>query len=167
MRILTSCVIETADLEWEFPADPESTRSARRRVVEALGDLELEAAAESAALVVSELTANALLHARSHFVVRLVVPSLADKRSVVRIEVDDGSSRLPSVHNFTVTSTSGRGLRLVASISAAWGVELADGRPGKTVWAELPLDADALMPPPFSFPGVGPEGFNLDEVDAL
>lgn len=159
-------MVQTADLEWEFPPDPESTRSARRRVIEALDNLELDGASDSAALVVSELTANALLHARSEFVVRLVVRPPVEGRSALRIEVADRSSRLPSVHNFTIASTSGRGLRLVDSISAAWGVELADGRSGKTVWAEIELDADSLSAAPFSFAGLGPEGFNFDEVDA-
>lgn len=71
-------------------------------------------------------------------------------------EVGDGSSLLPTVHHFTVASTSGRGLHLVESLSAAWGVELAEGRSGKTVWAELEIDADNL-----------PTSFNLDDVDPL
>lgn len=146
----------TADLEWRFPADPASTRSARHLVLEALGDLQLDAASDSAALVVSELTSNALLHARSDFVVRLVVRPPEDGRTVVRIEVGDGSSRLPTVHNFTIASTSGRGLHLVESLSAAWGVELAEGLSGKTVWAELDLDAEML-----------PTSLNFDDVDPL
>lgn len=146
----------TADLEWRFPADPASTRSARHRVVEALGDLHLDRASDSAALVVSELTSNALLHARSEFVVRLVVRPPQEGRPVLRIEVGDGSSDLPTVHNFTIASTSGRGLHLVESLSAAWGVEVVEGRVGKTVWAELDLDADLL-----------PTSFNFDDVDPL
>ncbi|MDP9441274.1 MAG: hypothetical protein M3P34_03645 [Actinomycetota bacterium] len=57
----------------------------------------------------SELRSNALLHARSDFVVRLLVRPPEDGRSLVRIEVHDRSSRVPTVHNFTVASTSGSG----------------------------------------------------------
>lgn len=155
------------DLEWRFPPEAESASSARRHVLEALEGLELDGASDSAAIVVSELAANVLLHARSDFVVRLIVAQPEDGPPVVRIEVDDRSSHVPTIHNFTVFSTSGRGLRLVDSVSAAWGVQLAAERSGKTVWAELELDADNRAPAPLTFSGLSPDGFDFDGVEPL
>lgn len=160
-------VIRSTDLEWRFPPEAESASSARRRVLEALEDLDLDGASDSAALVVSELAANVLLHARSDFVVRLIVAQPEDGRPVLRIEVDDRSTHVPTIHNFTLVSTSGRGLRLVNSLSAAWGVELAAERSGKTVWAELEVDADSRAPAPFTSSRLSPDGFDFDGVEPL
>ena len=79
-------------------------------------------------LVVSELVTNAIRHAGGHGALRLVV-GLDD----VRIEVDDHQTRLRP-GSTDVNSKGGRGLALVAAMSARWGVVT---RPdGKTVWAE-------------------------------
>ena len=93
-------------------------------------------AAWTGALLVSELAANCALHARTDFSVRV---SRADDGRI-RIEVADGSLRIPQQRSYGTESTTGRGLRLVDELGADWGVET---RPdGKTVWVELPTEAD-------------------------
>ncbi|HVM06273.1 MAG TPA: ATP-binding protein [Acidimicrobiales bacterium] len=125
---------------WTFDPEPSSTRAARRLVTDALEAAALDGAVTSAALVVSELATNAVLHARTPFEVRLRVGAGA-----VRIEVRDGSTRRPTVRNFSDAASSGRGLQVVQQLSEEWGVEAdADGS-GKTVWALVAVD-DPVLP---------------------
>ena len=140
----------TAAEAWSFQPDPASTREARRRVSDALEAAALEAAIASAALVVSELATNAVLHARTSFEVRLRVG--ADS---IRIEVHDGSPRHPVPRNFSRSSTSGRGLKVIEELCAEWGVDADAGGTGKTVWAVVPIAEDG-----------GSAGFDLSSVDA-
>lgn len=114
-----------------FAATSEAARAARRFVVDELrtrgyGD-ELVA---DAALVITELAANVLVHAHSAFTV-----SVSSKPDGVCISVYDGSCRLPSARGKILTAQSGRGLGLVAGLSAGWGAEPTSD--GKVVWAEL------------------------------
>ncbi len=79
-------------------------------------------------LVVSELVTNAIRHAGGHGALRLVVGL-----DNVRIEVDDHQTRLRP-RSTDVNLRGGRGLALVAAVSARWGV--VTRHDGKTVWAE-------------------------------
>ncbi|MCU4183361.1 ATP-binding protein [Acidiferrimicrobium sp. IK] len=113
--------------------------------------------AGDAALVVSELVTNAVLHART--AVDLAV-GVTD--ATVRIEVTDASDMpvfippplpilvpedeifdepvVPDLDDLIdALATTGRGMELVASISTRWGVT-AHAEGGKTVWAEVGID---------------------------
>lgn len=117
--------------EVTLPGSTSSVPAARRfveSIVTAWGHPDL---GWSAALVVSELAANAALHARTPFTV--TVDSRED--GTVRVEVSDGSRRLPQQRTYGDQATTGRGLRLVEDIAASWGVIDRDG--GKTVWVVL------------------------------
>ena len=108
--------------------------AARRYVAEALaacGASHLEASAE---LGVSELVTNAVLHGRTPLTVTVVTI----RGGRVRIEVTDGSPLPPQQRRLSVLATTGRGLRLVASVSSDWGVRSVPGEwgGGKTVWFE-------------------------------
>lgn len=112
-----------------------------RRTLRALGAAELE---ESAELGVSELVTNAVLHARTAFTVAIrQMPS-----GRLRIEVTDRSPAAPRQQHFRLMSTTGRGLRLIESVSTAWGVEplAPEIGPGKVVWFEPreTMSADAV-----------------------
>lgn len=125
----------TAAAAWTFPPEPASSREARRRVSAALEAVAVEAATASAALVVTELATNAVLHARTPFEVRLRFGS-----DTVRIEVHDGDGRPPVRRHFSDSATSGRGLRVVDELCEEWGVDTdPDGR-GKTVWAVVSIE---------------------------
>jgi hypothetical protein len=105
--------------------------------------------ADDVALVVTELAANAVRHARSGFTVILSSrpdrpprpgrPSRASRSDVVRISVRDASPLPPSA-----ASQSGsalpvaplHGLGAVNAMASHWGVESL-GSSGKTVWVEL------------------------------
>jgi hypothetical protein len=98
----------------------------------------LDVTAWSVAQVVSELATNCTLHARSDFVLRLAVEGES-----VRVEAADGVPGGLQARQYSSTATTGRGLRIVESLSSAWGV--ATAADGKTVWALLPLE-DPLPP---------------------
>jgi anti-sigma regulatory factor (Ser/Thr protein kinase) len=88
-------------------------------------------ALDGAALLVTELVTNAVLHARTP-----VTVDIQFHDDVVRIEVGDESDRLPVAHRGPPDAMGGRGLAMVASHSRAWGVTpLPAG--GKRVWFEL------------------------------
>ncbi len=88
--------------------------------------------AEVAELVVSELAANAVVHARSPFTVLL-----SDDGATLRIEVRDRSPRHPTIPDTGVGATHGRGMLLVDRLARAWGWRDEAGG-GKSVWVELP-----------------------------
>lgn len=86
-----------------------------------------------AELVVCELATNAVVHARSPF--RVSVVPLPGEPPAVRIAVEDTSAATPRVVLRGDGDPGGRGVRVVAALSRAWGTRATGG--GKTVWAEL------------------------------
>lgn len=122
------------DAEVTLPASASSVPTARHFVESILSAWGRQDLAWHATLVISELAANAALHASgAAFCIR--VSADADG---VRLEVDDRSMRLPQRRSYSSEATTGRGLRLVAELSQAWGV--IPSADGKTVWALLCLD---------------------------
>jgi anti-sigma regulatory factor (Ser/Thr protein kinase) len=89
-----------------------------------------DAAAEDTLLVVHELVANVVDHARTPF--RLVVRVTG---SAVKIRVRDRSTRAPQLRPGDTRAFRGRGLQLIAALSRRWGFEEEDD--GKTVWADI------------------------------
>lgn len=85
---------------------------------------------DDAALVVTELAANAIKHARSGFTV-----SLDRVEDGIRITVGDADPAPPARRSPDVRATSGRGLLLIDAVAASWGSTPADG--GKLVWARI------------------------------
>ncbi len=112
-------------------------RSFVRTRLEAVG---LPDCADDAGLLVSELAANAVLHARTPFAVHLR-PTL---EGGVRVEVEDGSPLPPVLTPASTRAISGRGLDLVASMAARWGSHPSAGG-GKVVWFEV--EAGSAVPP--------------------
>jgi len=86
---------------------------------------------EDAVLIVSELTTNAVVHAKSAPTV-----SVSARNGAVCISVrDTDPTVLPVVEHPPPSSPHGRGLAVVAELASAWGSETDDD--GKVVWAEL------------------------------
>ncbi|MET0524570.1 MAG: response regulator [Nocardioides sp.] len=128
-----SAPLEQTDAVLDLPQDLASVRAARRFVRKVLSEWDLQPLMDDAQLVVSELAANAITHAGSDYRVRLS----SSERSL-RIEVRDGGRGTPEPQPKSMTNEHGRGLLMVASIAASWGIERSDGR-RKLVWAELTL----------------------------
>jgi anti-sigma regulatory factor (Ser/Thr protein kinase) len=119
-RTLTPAVSRT------FEATPLDVGAARRFVVGLLGD---RPDADAVALCVSELATNAVVHARSEFVVSV---SLTEEG--VYVEVFDRSPAPPRPNLLVSIGSGGRGLMFVDTLSIAWGSERTPT--GKVVWFE-------------------------------
>jgi anti-sigma regulatory factor (Ser/Thr protein kinase) len=116
-----------------LPRTAESARDARRLVSSALGCWGLDEIEDVAWLVVSELVANAVTHARRESI-RVTVGR--QDLLLVRLAVTDLSRVLPQARQATGQDESGRGLAMVAAVTGGrWGAERRTW--GKTVWAEL------------------------------
>ncbi|MFH8486380.1 ATP-binding protein [Streptomyces longisporoflavus] len=92
---------------------------------------------DAAALVVSELVTNAIVHTASH----RIVCELCTRPGTLRIAVrDDGYGSgvpRPAQEGPDADDEHGRGLLLVEAVSNAWGVRDEGPGAGLTVWAEL------------------------------
>lgn len=119
-----------------FERVPESAARARRLVLQALDAWCLPQLADAATLVLSELVSNAVRHAQGDGM-RVNVTRLSERR--VRVSVLDRDSTRPRVQAQDPTEVRGRGLFIVDSEAARWGVNLLPG--GKRVWADLEAGA--------------------------
>jgi anti-sigma regulatory factor (Ser/Thr protein kinase) len=115
-----------------LPPTPVSVRAARGSVTSVLEQWQLADVADTAALLVSELATNVLLHAHTDFEVRT---ERRDGR--VRVTVVDASPRRPSRRRYGLDAGTGRGLGLVATLSSSWGVDDVEAPWCKAVWFEL------------------------------
>lgn len=115
-----------------FEPRPESVRDARRFVFRTLADT--GTVADDAALLVSELATNAVIHAGSAYTV-----TVRRDGHVVRVEVADASPASARRCHYSPTSGTGRGLGMVEDLASGWGVEELGSGDGKVVWFELPL----------------------------
>jgi anti-sigma regulatory factor (Ser/Thr protein kinase) len=110
-----------------YPAQIDAPRAARHLVVNEMRRWGFGAELlDDAALVVTELAANAVVHARSAFSV-----VLQTEREVLRISVEDS---LP-IDRERLVVRSGRGIGLVARLAQRWGMHVSGD--GKVIWAEL------------------------------
>ena len=107
-----------------------SLRDARHFVREVLAGWLFVELADDVVLVAHELAANASVHARSAFVIRM---RRRDGR--LRVEVDDASVEPPRAGPASSSSPGGRGLVLVEALAESWGWDLRQG--GKSVWVEI------------------------------
>jgi anti-sigma regulatory factor (Ser/Thr protein kinase) len=121
------------DEEVTLPEGPEGASVARRAMRRAadlwLLDRELT---ETALLLVSEVTTNAIRHGAPP--VRL---SLRLTREKLRVEVTDGSPALPLLGDPGPDAVGGRGLQIVQQLAAKWGAKPSGRLVGKTVWFDL------------------------------
>jgi anti-sigma regulatory factor (Ser/Thr protein kinase) len=116
--------------ELVLPPNTASVPTARRFVTALLRSWEAAELVDDAALLVTELAANAVRHAASAF--RVAVRRAG---SVVRISVTDAAPDEPRPRSPGPAEPSGRGLAAVAAIATRWGWDV---RPdGKEVWVEL------------------------------
>ena len=104
--------------------------AARRLVRSHLQDHGMAALVDNAELIVSELVGNVVLHVGG--TVEVAVEVASDE---VMLSVTDGSPLSPHLRVFSRTSSTGRGMRLVHSLSAEHGVR-SSGE-GKTIWVRL------------------------------
>jgi len=113
-----------------FLVAPTAPHEARAFVRDALDRWNEHSAEGEEEIIASELATNAVRHARSPFRVRV-----SRTPAGVRIAVSDASNDPPQHIVRDDCEFGGRGVRLVAALSTAWGT--TDEAGGKTVWAEV------------------------------
>jgi anti-sigma regulatory factor (Ser/Thr protein kinase) len=106
-------------------ATPDSVPMARRFVADRVRRCPV-GVASNCLLLASELATNCVLHARTDYVVRVVVDD-----DHVRVEVADSEPDMPR------REAPGNGLRMVESLATAWGIDPCAEGQGKVVWFEL------------------------------
>ena len=131
------------DVAWShetvLAAEPGSAAKARAFVLQHLVDHRLLYLVDDVRLVVSELAANAVEHARTAFTV-----TLEGHVQSVLLTVRDGSPTplRPGDGTLPWSATGGRGLLVVNMISESWGVTGWEGE-AKSVWASFGMRARA------------------------
>ncbi|HEY0134205.1 MAG TPA: ATP-binding protein [Nannocystis sp.] len=122
-------MISTQHVAARFPPEPVSARAARRFLRDFLkrcGRIDL---ADDAELALSEVVTNAVLHAHTPIDVALSL----DRDGALRAEVFDRNPSLPAQRHYAEQATTGRGMQLIAALTAECGVEAGDPD-GKVVW---------------------------------
>ena len=111
----------------EFPNRPEAAYGARMLIRTVLAVWDCDDPEEVAALLTSEIVANAVRHAATTCRVRLNLEG-----DLLKVEVTDGSPALPLLRRPRPNDAGGRGLWLVESLARQWGAEPTPT--GKAVW---------------------------------
>ncbi|MEV6162738.1 ATP-binding protein [Streptomyces sp. NPDC052052] len=124
----------------ELQALPSRIGQVRRIVSAQLRYWRLDPLIDHAALGVTELLTNVHRHAQPDKSCTVEIELLLERLTV---SVHDHDPRLPTVREAGASSTSGRGLALIAAVSESWGAR-PRGEAGKVVWFTLPA------PPPFT-----------------
>jgi anti-sigma regulatory factor (Ser/Thr protein kinase) len=116
--------------ERSFPLELDSVRAARHFVTGLFNEGPDDALASDAAIVATELAANAVLHARSAFTV-----TVSRSAAAVRIAVRDGDPLVHGNGRVPFDVRLGHGLSVVSQLASGWAVERLPA--GKVVWADL------------------------------
>jgi anti-sigma regulatory factor (Ser/Thr protein kinase) len=131
-RLRSAGCVGQVHCELVLPVDasaPGMARAFLRRVAEQWGDD--DELAQDAAMVITELVANAVDHARTESTL-----SLGVTQDGLRVAVrDTRPDPVPRPAPIDPTAPRGRGLQMVDALTTAWGVTMHAG--GKTVWAVL------------------------------
>jgi anti-sigma regulatory factor (Ser/Thr protein kinase) len=124
-----------------IPGRPEQVSLARAFVAQTFGSRQVNADADTATLLTSEIVTNAIQHTRSGAdggTVTIVVIGVA--HGVLVEIIDDGSAGAPIVKG-DLYAAEGHGLFLVQQLATEWGY-LKD-QAGTTVWFHLPTASEA------------------------
>ena len=113
-----------------LPALSVSVAAARRTVTALCSPAGMESVCDVAALLTSEVVTNAVVHGDGTVQIRAHA-----RGGRLRVEVQDEGAGQPSVRHAGPEDEGGRGVKLLAALADAWGVEPVVG--GKYVWFEL------------------------------
>jgi anti-sigma regulatory factor (Ser/Thr protein kinase) len=115
-------------------AGPAAAAEARGQVRAAIRAWEVPVDPDIAVLLASELVTNAI----GHEVGKTIVLAITCPFGQLRVDVHDTSRTLPVLVDAPVDAEAGRGLMLVASLSATWGVYRTPA--GKAVYFTLAFE---------------------------
>jgi anti-sigma regulatory factor (Ser/Thr protein kinase) len=121
-----------ASASLRLPPDPRSAKQARQFIADFCTAASLpEDFCFTAALMVSELVTNAVIHGRTSATIEVHRPP-----GTLRVAVRDDNPELPPLGDRpSLAAESGRGLMIVSALANRWGVEGVNG--GKAIWFEL------------------------------
>jgi anti-sigma regulatory factor (Ser/Thr protein kinase) len=114
---------------WEFPPQAMSVTTARVEAAALLADLEIDHTYE-AQVIIDELAANAVVHAKTEFEL-----TIERWQNGLRIIVRDLSRLKPYIQYPDALAESGRGLFMLADVADDWGYHPTED--GKCVWANV------------------------------
>lgn len=120
-----------------FRAVPAEVRLLRQAAAAQLGRWGMPHAVEEAELVVTELATNVIKHVGEGTYATLVLEWGGER---LRVEVHDKSHSVPSLSVAGCDDECGRGLHLLAAVTANWGTVLT--AIGKSVWCEIALGSE-------------------------
>jgi anti-sigma regulatory factor (Ser/Thr protein kinase) len=123
------------EVRTDLEPDLVSPRVAREFVARTLDGWECRDATAIIDLLVSEIVANAVLHART--TAELSVQLLPSR---VRVAVTDLEPAQPKRRPDDPLTSTGRGIALIEKLSLAWGIERTPE--GKRIWFETPRPAE-------------------------
>ncbi|WP_108986643.1 ATP-binding protein [Streptomyces coelicoflavus] len=115
-------------------AVPAEVRLLRQAAATQLGRWGMHHAVEEVELVVTELATNVIRHVGEGASATLFLEWEGER---LRVEVHDKSRSVPSLSVADCDDECGRGLHLLASVTADWGTVLT--AIGKSVWCEIAL----------------------------
>jgi len=134
--------IDSRLVAFVLPGIPESVRTARFRVRAALVFHRLDQYADDAAAITSELVTNVVQHVCGDGTGTVEVILVRTRNpEAVTVVVSDSSPDGPAMREASAGSERGRGLRIVAALSAHWGWHPEEG--GKAVFATLAKEPGA------------------------
>jgi len=115
-------------------ASPVAAGEARGRVRAAIRAWDIPVEEDIAVLLTSELVTNAI----SHEAGTTIMLSVTSSSGMLRVDVHDTSRTWPVLMDASADAEAGRGLMLVATLSATWGIYRTPA--GKAVYFTLAFD---------------------------
>lgn len=119
-----------------FEAEPARLRLLRRTVRDQLAEWGMLGVSDEVQLAVTELASNVIKHVGEGVPSALV---MEPREGAVRVELHDTSHAVPTVLDPQCGAECGRGLHLLAGMSANWGTDRT--ATGKAVWCEFAIQA--------------------------
>ena len=133
LAVLSTVGMRLQTASTDLPADSSASPLARRALAGWLAAWRVhEDVAETAALCLSELVTNAVIHSGTK--PRVTAP-LDDERLLVAVQDRGNRGAARRTEDHEPTDISGRGLLLVEALATAWSAE--HSADGTTVWFEL------------------------------
>lgn len=127
---------------FELPSCASSVAEARHRTLSRLAAWCVqEETRDNAALILSELFTNAVVHSACSTVLCELVDDRQRQRLQVRVRGGQGCGA-PEPGRLAPEEEHGRGLMLVEALSTAWGIEDGGQERGWSVWAHLTRPGD-------------------------
>jgi hypothetical protein len=136
---LTGCAVtcpRTRRTYLELAPNPAAVPQARRHAARVLTGWQLGALADDASMVISELVTNAVTATASLPFCAGIGLLLAADQAELAVLVWDASPHPPVPQSRDEDALAGRGLEIVAALTARWG--FVPSPRGKVVWALLP-----------------------------